>query len=324
MRTTRHKAKTGFVLLLLMLLGAASWSSLQAQAPTGEATLGPLIVGGEAAAPGELPWQVLVSPAGNLCGGSLIDAEWVLTAAHCVVDDFQNPLDPSEVQVGVGEYDLNGLDDNEQVIDVDQVIVHPGYDANIFDNDIALLHLAAPVVFGDSVGLISLVTGPQADALTAPGISALVSGWGSLEEGGDIATILQKVRLPLVSNEVCQAGVGVISDNMICAGFAAGGKDACQGDSGGPLVVPDGAGWLLGGIVSFGSGCAQPEQYGVYTRVARYQSWIGEHVAALAPTPTEIPTDSPTPITTPSATETPVANEHIYLPLAWRQAITGR
>jgi secreted trypsin-like serine protease len=73
---------------------------------------------------------------------------------------------------------------------------------------------------------------------------------------------------------------GFITNNMICAGLDAGGKDTCQGDSGGPLTarLNDEGGLakydVLTGITSFGTGCADPELFGVYTRVAKFRTWI--------------------------------------------------
>ncbi|MEM7029316.1 MAG: trypsin-like serine protease [Chloroflexota bacterium] len=80
--------------------------------------------------------------------------------------------------------------------------------------------------------------------------------------------------------------VGGLTDNMLCAGFDAGGKDTCQGDSGGPLIVPDGVNWKQAGVVSFGEGCARPGQYGVYARVSRYIDWINATTGQTNP-PTE-------------------------------------
>lgn len=305
------KAIVGIVLLSLALLLFANRTSLQAQSggedplplpvrpgvarPASQPTCGslfhPQIVGGENAAVGELPWQVVVLPASKLCGGSLVDVQWVLTAAHCVVDGSQVPVSAADVQVVAGEYDRSQVDGTEQQRGVAQVVVHPNYDATTSDNDIALLQLTSPVVPGGSVGVIPLVASPANDGIVALGVLALVSGWGVTSEGGTPADILQKVSVPVVSNATCSQAFGpAITENMLCAGVAEGGKDSCQGDSGGPLVVPDGSGWRLAGVVSFGSGCAQPGFYGVYARVSRYTDWINTYLAGLGPTPTPTPT----------------------------------
>lgn len=270
----------------------------------------PLIVGGEAAAVGELPWQVAVYPGPYLCGGTLIDPQWVVTAAHCVIDDNGVTMAPSEIDVVAGEYNRSQNDGTEQQRGVSTVIVHPDYNPSSDDSDIALLRLASPVTLGASVGIVPLVSSPAHDALVAPGVSSLVSGWGATSEGGGSAAILQKVRVPIVSNATCNAAYGGgITANMLCAGLAEGGKDSCQGDSGGPLVVPDGSGWRLAGVVSFGNGCARPNFYGVYTRISSFTAWIASQMGEPS-TPTPTPTATGTP-PTPTATFRPKA----YLPL---------
>ena len=266
------------------------------------------IVGGGNAAVGELPWQVVVFPGPFMCGGTLLDVNWVLTAAHCVFDKNDVLIQPGLVQVVAGEYNLASSDGTEQARGVSQVIAHPAYNAASQDNDLALLHLSAPVTLGPSVGTIARVESPANDSLVAPGVEAMVSGWGALQEKGDTSDILQKVSLPLVSNATCNSAYGgSITDNMLCAGLAAGGKDSCQGDSGGPLVVPDGAGWRLAGVVSFGTGCARPNFPGVYTRVSQYAQWIAGYVSGANPTATPVVTPTPTapPNGTPSPTNTP-------------------
>ena len=68
---------------------------------------------------------------------------------------------------------------------------------------------------------------------------------------------------------------------MVCAAFPDGGIDACQGDSGGPLVVrrgPNDESAVIFGIVSWGYGCAKPNNPGVYTRVTKYIPWIKDRM----------------------------------------------
>lgn len=112
---------------------------------------------------------------------------------------------------------------------------------------------------------------PVQSAGTAVGTNARVSGWGATSEGGPGSATLLAVYKPVVSNAACNAAYnGGITDGMICAGVPEGGRDACQGDSGGPLT----AGNIVIGIVSWGQGCARPNFFGVYARVAHYRNWI--------------------------------------------------
>ncbi|XP_059745320.1 serine protease 55-like isoform X5 [Bos taurus] len=115
-------------------------------------------------------------------------------------------------------------------------------------------------------------------------------------------TGLQKVNIQLIKWETCFELMPLLTKSMLCAGDLEGGKDACQvvagipgfclacrcilllsasifnnGDSGGPLVCQKKtrkSKWYQLGIVSWGVGCGQKKQPGVYTQVSSYLSWI--------------------------------------------------
>src|SRR5260221_6019945 len=109
------------------------------------------IVGGSLARAGDWPWQVSIQfDKQHICGGSLIHPEWVLTAAHCVIDDDDGTLLPLEpVSVVHGTTDLSSGGTRHAAA---QLIAHEGYDPKLPDkdpkkllNDIALIKLAAPL-----------------------------------------------------------------------------------------------------------------------------------------------------------------------------------
>lgn len=309
------------VVVLLALLGfvGAETAVQGADEPVTPTPVAPLarnttIVGGQLATPGEWPWQVFIHAGPYMCGGILIHESWVLTAAHCVTDDHDQAITTEAVWVVLGEYNRSAIDGTEQKITTTQIILHPEYDANTNNNDIALLQLTTPAVFGNAVNPIPLVVTPVDDTLLVADTQAMVTGWGTTAEGSMTSQELREVVVPLVSNEQCNHSYGIITDNMLCAGYAKGGKDSCQGDSGGPLVVPtaDG-GWKLAGIVSFGYGCARANYYGVYTRVSSYVTWIEEFTGSLQ---SATPTSTPTP-ETPAPVESTVAtlSNTVFLPV---------
>ncbi|XP_001362475.1 anionic trypsin-like [Monodelphis domestica] len=222
------------------------------------------IVGGETCQEASVPYQVSLNAGYHFCGGSLINEQWVVSAAHCYM---------SRIQVRLGEHNIEVTEGNEQFIDSEKVIRHPGYSFWTLDNDIMLIKLKTPVILNDHVLPISL---PK-DCAPA-GTECLISGWGNtLSSGADYPDLLQCLQAPLLSDAECRASYpGEITDNMVCAGFLEGGKDSCQGDSGGPVACNG----ELQGIVSWGYGCAQKGRPGVYTKVCNFVNWIEETIAA--------------------------------------------
>lgn len=280
---------TAFLLLLSLLTGLALAPASARAAPDD-----PTIVGGDPVPdPNPFVWQVSLQEKGShICGGSVIDGQWILTAAHCVVQDVgQNQVADlcsaenlaylqANIRVVVGVRTLSATT-VDHTFAVAGCIAHPGYDPNDLVNDIAIIQLATPIPQAEAY-LVPLLLNADEQVIATPGAWTTVSGWGNMvpQNNQSSPDVLMALDLPLVDQAVCRAVWGAegvtILDSMVCAGFAAGGKSSCQGDSGGPLVIDDGFGnFVQQGIVSFGPQvCNDAGLPTVYTRVSSYISWL--------------------------------------------------
>ncbi|MFT7585207.1 MAG: hypothetical protein ACI9EW_001630 [Cellvibrionaceae bacterium] len=258
------------------------------------------IVGGTVADDNEYPWQAALVSSGQFCGGSLIATDWVLSAAHCFYNQSGSQVTfPSNFDIFLG---VNDLSDGVRR-DVAQVVIHPNYDPGTQENDIALIRLVSAATLSCEVNTIRHAA-PADNAKFAAGQTATVTGWGTLTSGGQSPNNLREVSLPIITNAVCSESYGNIPSSMLCAGLAAGGKDSCQGDSGGPLVVADGNDFIQAGVVSWGIGCAEAGNYGVYTRVSHYKSWIDGYLNSSRQVTSSFP-----------AYDITLADSFVYLPL---------
>ncbi|XP_075948281.1 trypsin II-P29-like [Anarhichas minor] len=234
----------------------------------GRAVKNTSIVGGRDAAPGSWPWLVSLNSYGyHFCSGSLINKQWVLTAAHCL-----SGKDLHTITVSLGRLNQSGQKINEVSRGLERIVCHPSYKFFANENNICLLKLSAPVIFTDYIQPVCLAS---AGSTFHTGVSSYVTGFGKTQAGSSSgAYILQEVKVPIVGNKECKCTYPLITDNVICAGFGKAGKASCQRDGGAPLVTNNGLTWIQSGIENVGNGCSWPMFLGEFARVSQYQAWI--------------------------------------------------
>lgn len=263
--SSRNRGRLWLVMLtalgaaLVSLLALLQWDSPVRAEVTGPGEAQPQIVGGQPVPDGKYSFMAVldIQDAGGsfLCGGTLIDPDSVLTAAHCV--DGAN-----SVRLAVGRTVMSENQGQESF--ATEWFVHPRYEGTVDDRyDAAVLTLDDPV---DNITPIKLATAKQ-DGLEKPGRNLTVAGWGTTREGGNTSDRMREVSVPVVSDARAREAYGsrwYFPTLMVAAG--AKGEDSCQGDSGGPLFKPSVPRAQVG-IVSFGYGCARASFPGVYTEV---------------------------------------------------------
>ncbi|XP_012288816.1 trypsin-3 [Orussus abietinus] len=230
------------------------------------------VINGKPANRIDYPWVVILRKNGYYkCTGSLLTPRHVITAAHCLVDSYAQ-----QFQVAAGRYNVPGYDASEKQYRVRALHVHEYYNSKNFDNDIGIMELESPVQLNDDMQLICL---PGESHVDYSGLVGTVVGWGRTDKNsGNVFNTLHTGDVPILSTAQCSRSLyyqGQVTQNMMCAGYLQGGRDACIGDSGAPLQVKREHGsYELAGVVSWGIGCADPGYPGVYTRVTNYLDWI--------------------------------------------------
>ncbi|XP_062848129.1 elastase-1-like isoform X2 [Trichomycterus rosablanca] len=263
--------------VFLACIGLISAHALPGQAVDNEDQAGK-VVGGTNAHPNMWKWQASLQfdnwnlgSFAHICGGSLVSADYVMTAAHCILD-----LNVKKYRVVLGEYDLSKPEGREQVFAVKTIKVHPGWNEDLANgNDIALLKLDSSAFDNGYVAIAEL---PYPEQTLPHGFTCYVTGWGLLATGGSAPDILQQAPIGVVEHSVCSSPEwwgSLAKPTMVCAG-GDGLTSGCQGDSGGPLTCFIDGSWKVHGVVSYGSAvnCNLYSKPTVFTRVSSFIDWL--------------------------------------------------
>ncbi|XP_037941400.1 prostasin-like [Teleopsis dalmanni] len=199
-----------------------------------------------------------------ICGGSIVTSSIVLTAAHCFID----PTASYTILYG-----CTSLDNCGNVRDVLTYYIHPNFDHNTYDYDLALVITSKIIDFHAYSQPIAI-----GRVLPSDNTNVTIFGYGATQEGGSSKRILQEATIPIVNSATCQVGnfPYFISSNMFCT--VGKDKDACQGDSGGPVIYNR----TLVGIISWGIGCGRSDRYGVNTNIPKMYNYINDLITQLS------------------------------------------
>ncbi|KAI9298561.1 extracellular trypsin protease [Neoconidiobolus thromboides FSU 785] len=230
------------------------------------------IINGQESVPFSHPFVVSLQRSGShFCGGSILDRNTIITAAHC------SQTTPSSVTVNVHRHDLRktAASENGASLLVKSINSHPQYSSNTLTYDVSVWKLAAPIPSNIQVEFVTLDSSNIGQTV---GLQTIGVGWGRTNPNTNtLSPVLREAILPVYSHDPCNTAYGnfLKKEHHICAGYKEGLKSACNGDSGSPLFVKQG-GNIQVGIASFvsGSQCLAPEAPTVYSRVNTYISFI--------------------------------------------------
>lgn len=173
------------------------------------------IIGGESSRKNAWPWYALLMIKRRIggkrnpeCGGTLVSDRFVLTAAHCVLEQGQRAMNTNRLTIRLGEFDLRQDGDGELDVGVKRIISHPQFQHRTFKNDIALIELSQRVSFSDSILPACLPHDNVKLAYQFPGAidnqTAWVIGFGQTSYNGRTSDQLKEADLRIVKHNKCK------------------------------------------------------------------------------------------------------------------------
>jgi len=254
------------VLLVLLVVVAAAYGGA---IPKLFAPMQGRIIGGTQATPHEFPMIVSLKYMGShRCGGGIITPSHILTAAHCV-----DGISASGLEVWAGAHNQAIQEPDTQRIPAENFIMHPAWNPNTIDGDVAIITLSRPIAEHDKVGTIRIPAQGHEPSGAVKNI-----GWGLTSNGGSVSNVLMKVDIALKTRQECQSiyqFINPITMGMVCAGGTTN-AGSCNGDSGSPLLCGPETSRYVCGVVSWGIGgqCGAPQYPSVFANPAHYSNWI--------------------------------------------------
>merc|ERR1739836_259111 len=243
---------------------------------------GRIIAGNEVNPVHSRPYQVRVqscwSTGCGLCGGTLLNKRYVMSAMHCIYD--KNKGWARNIRAVIGEHNVQHdweTKAKEQAIQVLDMVPRNDYNPTTIANDVVILKLGEDVQFSKYVVPACL---PSSSSNDYTGQSAVVSGWGAISWKGPTSPFLKEttVKITSASDSKCRPMMRPSEDSTKLCAYAEG-TNSCQGDSGGPLVVKENGKNTVVGVVSYGpGGCVVPNVGVIYAKVTGFLDWIQQSI----------------------------------------------